>query len=61
MPEISYRLRCLAAATLGRVPDYVWQRHGEFKTCPQCRRVYWPGSHAQRWRNQIIRWFTEEK
>jgi hypothetical protein len=42
---------------LGRVPDYVWQQYSEFKTCPQCRRVYWPGSHVQRWRDQTIRWF----
>jgi uncharacterized protein with PIN domain len=41
---------------LGRVPDYVWQRHEDFKACPECRRVYWPGSHVQRWRHRMARW-----
>jgi len=46
---------------LGRVPEYVWQRHDDFKTCAECRRIYWPGSHAQRWREQIIHWFSATK
>ena len=32
----------------GRVPDYVWQRHSDFSTCPCCGRVYWPGTHTTR-------------
>lgn len=31
-----------------RVPAYVWQRHSSFKTCRQCRRIYWAGSHRDR-------------
>jgi len=30
------------------VPDYVWQRHADFSTCPRCGRVYWPGTHTTR-------------
>ncbi len=42
---------------IGRVPEYVWQQYSDFKTCPACRRIYWPGSHAQRWRDRIIQSF----
>jgi len=37
----------------GRVPDYVWQLHADFRQCHDCHRVYWSGSHAERWRNQM--------
>lgn len=30
------------------VPDYVWETHHEFRSCRQCRRVYWSGTHTQR-------------
>ena len=29
----------------GAVPEGVWARHQEFWQCPQCRRMYWQGSH----------------
>jgi uncharacterized protein len=48
-------------ATQGQIPDYVWQQHPEFNACPQCHRIYWPGSHARRWRDQMERWFGAEK
>lgn len=27
------------------VPRYVAQHYREFRQCPQCRRVFWPGTH----------------
>ncbi|HTP51974.1 MAG TPA: Mut7-C RNAse domain-containing protein [Anaeromyxobacteraceae bacterium] len=30
------------------LPPRVRERHEEFRRCPVCRRVYWPGSHRQR-------------
>jgi len=27
------------------VPEYVYQTQGEFSRCPQCGRIYWPGTH----------------
>jgi uncharacterized protein len=41
------------ADALGKVPEYVWRAHTRFKTCPQCRRVYWRGSHAHRWLERV--------
>lgn len=47
-------VRCNAAVVpiekdevFGRVPDYVWETHRLFSTCPGCRRIYWAGSHIQ--------------
>lgn len=30
------------------VPFYIYQIHTEFRRCPQCQRVFWPGSHVQK-------------
>ena len=32
----------------GRVPDYIFETHGHFQKCPECDRIYWPGSHTRR-------------
>jgi uncharacterized protein with PIN domain/sulfur carrier protein ThiS len=33
---------------LGRIPEGVAAAHSRFQQCPECRRVYWPGTHHQR-------------
>lgn len=40
-------------AVLGQVPDYVWETHDIFQTCPECKRIYWPGSHTKRTMERI--------
>ena len=30
------------------IPDYVYRTQQEFRRCPGCRRVYWPGTHRKR-------------
>jgi len=32
----------------GRIPPYVWRRQTDFRVCPGCHRVYWPGTHVTR-------------
>jgi uncharacterized protein with PIN domain len=32
----------------GKIPDYVWETHELFRECPACRRIYWPGTHAEK-------------
>ena len=32
----------------GRIPDYIYETHDHFNQCPQCKRVFWPGSHTRR-------------
>ena len=31
----------------GNVPDFVFHQQKEFFQCPQCRRIYWPGTHQK--------------
>ena len=35
------------AAVADRVPPYVLKTHTEFRRCPNCGRVYWPGTHLR--------------
>jgi uncharacterized protein with PIN domain len=30
----------------GRVPEFVLAQNRQFYGCPQCKRIFWPGSHA---------------
>jgi len=32
-------------AAQSRVPPYVWRNKSNFTECPNCHRVYWPGTH----------------
>ena len=32
----------------GLIPDYIYETHKEFHKCPQCNRIFWPGSHTKR-------------
>ena len=32
----------------GLIPDYIFETHDHFNQCPQCNRVFWPGSHTRR-------------
>ena len=36
------------AVIWGRVPDYIFETHDRFQKCPECDRIYWPGSHTRR-------------
>ena len=37
----------------GKVPDFVYYQQVEFYQCPQCHRIYWPGSHQERMEKRI--------
>ena len=37
----------------GKVPDYISQKHQQFFECPQCRRVFWEGSHQRRIKRRL--------
>lgn len=32
----------------GRIPEYVFRTQREFRLCPGCGRVFWPGTHRER-------------
>lgn len=42
-----------------RVPEYVWRHQPCFRTCSRCARVYWQGTHAQRWLERMAASFHE--
>ncbi len=46
------------ADAAGRVPPGVAGRFEDFRECPACKRVYWPGSHYQRMKT-LIQWLGE--
>jgi len=35
-------------AVFGSVPDFVFETATSFRECPECRKIYWPGSHKDR-------------
>ncbi|MGC9194079.1 MAG: Mut7-C RNAse domain-containing protein [Syntrophobacteraceae bacterium] len=37
----------------GAVPDYIFETTRDFRKCPQCGRIYWPGSHRQKMAAQL--------
>jgi uncharacterized protein with PIN domain len=39
----------------GDIPSRVLAGHERFLRCPQCRRVYWNGSHVDRFRRAVSR------
>jgi len=32
-------------AAFSSVPDFVFETATDFRQCPECRKIYWPGSH----------------
>jgi len=40
------------------VPSYIFTTHQKFSFCPQCKKVYWKGSHQKRM-EEIIRGLLE--
>jgi uncharacterized protein with PIN domain len=44
-----------------RVPDYVWQTQSQFQTCPQCHRIFWPGTHGRRARAVLDTLFARKE
>lgn len=39
---------CSKEAVVLRVPEYIFQKYQDFSCCSACKRVYWPGTHADR-------------
>ena len=48
-------LRHADAAALARTPTEARDRPGLLLACPQCGRVYWPGSHVRRLSERLDR------
>ena len=37
----------------GKVPDFIFYQQKEFYRCPECQRLYWPGSHQENMEKRI--------
>lgn len=37
----------------GEVPDFIFHQQKDFFRCPQCQRIYWPGSHQENMKKRI--------
>jgi uncharacterized protein with PIN domain len=48
---------CPVEAIRHRIPEYITQVHASFHRCPECDRVFWPGSHNRRCTQLIDGWF----
>jgi len=40
-------------AVTPHVPAFVWRQHERFHRCPECGRIYWPGTHFERMRSVL--------
>ena len=47
-------------AVFGQIPDYVWETNDIFHTCPECRRIFWPGSHLEHSMKRIDKLFGKQ-
>jgi hypothetical protein len=36
-----------------RIPPYVAQTQTEFRSCPRCKRIFWPGTHHEHIRAEL--------
>ena len=37
----------------GRVPPHIFRTHTDFSLCPNCHRIYWPGTHWARMQEKL--------
>ncbi len=37
------------------VPEHIFQTHTEFRTCPDCGKIYWAGSHTDQMLGRLSR------
>jgi uncharacterized protein with PIN domain len=49
------------ADVASRVPPYVLRTQSDFRRCPGCGRVYWPGTHVEEMRDQLDEWGSERE
>jgi uncharacterized protein with PIN domain len=41
----------------GKVPEFIFHQQKAFFRCPQCQRIYWPGSHQENMQNKLEKLF----
>lgn len=51
-------LQVADSSALQRIPPDAYALGGSFNYCPDCKRVYWQGSHYKRIRARLMKWQT---
>lgn len=55
--ECNQRLRDIEKSEVAkRVWPYVYRTQEEFKICPECKRIYWEGTHVEAMRKKLRNW-----
>jgi len=54
-------LRPAGEAARGDLPPKARHLGGPIQTCPNCRRLYWPGSHVRRMLARLETWHAPER
>ncbi len=36
-----------------KVPDFIYRSYDSFHICPRCHRLYWPGTHLERMKEEM--------
>jgi uncharacterized protein with PIN domain len=49
-------LRPATAEEVASLPEQTRALPGPFRACPQCGRLFWPGSHVRRMTERLERW-----
>jgi uncharacterized protein with PIN domain len=44
------------SALTGRLPPYVLATQEEFRRCPGCGRIFWPGTHVEKMQAMLNNW-----
>jgi len=37
----------------GKVPDFIFYQQKEFSRCPECQKIFWPGSHLDHMQKKV--------
>jgi uncharacterized protein with PIN domain len=50
-----------AAQVKGKVPDFIFNTHKQFKQCTNCDKIYWKGSHWKHMLRNLYNLFKDKK
>jgi uncharacterized protein with PIN domain len=46
--------------TAGKVPEFIFYQQKTFFRCPQCQKIYWPGSHQENMQKRVEELFKRK-
>jgi uncharacterized protein with PIN domain len=44
----------------GKVPEFIFYQQKTFFRCPQCQKIYWPGSHQEKMQKRMEELFQSQ-